>query len=421
MILKDEEKRVLDGEGGDIAQKCMRFLVDYGEAAGAEYLADIDGTVDMHPGTKISWVSHYDITYEDIAEMAESGVRFAVPTFSSKPIHPGCIIDNWENCGTHPNCEPEYHHSCLSRLAPLIKMGMTPTFSCASYLSAGFLPTAGQHCAWVESSAIPWANAVLGARCNHDGSFQAAFLGKIPAYDMHLDRNRRASVLVRCETPLTRDMDYDLFGFAAGEALGLKVPVFLGIGRPTTTQLMKMNAALNTSGQVRMYHVPGLTPDAPTLEAATRGGMEGEITITKSELRRSYELLNCANDPHVDFVSLGCPHYSVWEVQRIARLLEYKKCRAALWVMTSPAVYRLAERMGLDKVIAGAGGRLLSGACPGVLGGEMPECSVIATDASKQGYYITGHVYPKKLQVWYGSMEECVDAALTGLWRGEFS
>src|SRR3989304_657243 len=128
-----------------------------------------------------------------------------------------------------------------------IKMGMIPTFSCDSYLVASYLPAVGQHCAWVESSAIPWVNSVLGARSNFDGCFQTAYLGKVPMYDMHITENRAATVLVRCETELKRDMDYDLFGWAVGEAMGLKVPAFTGIGRPTTTQLVKMNSALNTA------------------------------------------------------------------------------------------------------------------------------------------------------------------------------
>ena len=75
MYLNDEEKRILDGEAGYIAQKCMKFLVDYGEAAGAERLVDIDGTADIHPGNNPCWIADYAITPEEIEECAKRGER----------------------------------------------------------------------------------------------------------------------------------------------------------------------------------------------------------------------------------------------------------------------------------------------------------------------------------------------------------
>src|SRR3989304_4128295 len=103
---------------------------------------------------------------------------------------------------------------------------------CMKFLVDYFGPPVGTHSAWVESSAIPYGNAVLGTRTNFDGSFQTAYLGKVPYYDMHITGNRAATVLVKCAAELTRDTEYDLFGWAVGEALELKVPGFTGIGRP---------------------------------------------------------------------------------------------------------------------------------------------------------------------------------------------
>jgi len=170
-----------------------------------------------------------------------------------------------------------------------------------------------------------------------------------------------------------------------------------------------------------MYHIPGLTPEAPTLEAAFKGGKYKErITITRDDLKRVYDMLNYASDDNVDFVYLGCPHYNIQELQKVAGLLEGKRCRTSLWVMTNPLTYKIAEQMGYRAIIEKAGGALLSGSCPGLLQGEMPPAKVMATDAAKQNYYITGHVYPKKLQVWYGTMEDCISAAITGKWQGEW-
>jgi len=419
MYLTDEEKGMLDGHQGEIKQKCMQFLVAYGEAANAERLIDLNGTVDLHPGQM--WVADYVITPEEIASLAEKGERFKVLTFANKSTVPGFILDGWEKCGTMPNSDPEFHKKCLEPLASWIKMGMVPTFSCNNYLTASYWPAVGQHCAWVESSAIPWVNAVLGARSNFDGCFQTAYLGKVPAYDMHLDENRVATVLVECGFELETDMHYDLFGWAVGEAVSLDVPALVGVGKPTTSQLVKMNSAINTGGQVRMYHIPGMTPEAPTLDAAFKGRKPArKIRIERSDLKRVYDMMQYSQSTDVDFVYLGCPHYNIIEIQKVARLIEGKKCKRPLWVMTNPLTYKAATLMGLEAVIDKAGGTLLSGSCPGLLMGEMPPASVMATDAAKQNYYITGVVHPRKLGVLYGTTEDCISAALTGKWKGEW-
>jgi predicted aconitase len=168
-----------------------------------------------------------------------------------------------------------------------------------------------------------------------------------------------------------------------------------------------------------------MTPEAPTLEAAFQGKAPREtISITRRDLRRVYDLLNYGTSDEVDFVSLGCPHYNLEQLRRVAGLLEGKKCKVRLWVMTTPGAYPLAEMAGYRAKIEEAGGLLLSGACPGIVrgrvmpGDEYP--NVVALDAAKQNYYLTGHCHPHKVQVRYGTMEECVDAAVTGKWRGEW-
>ncbi len=420
MLLTDEEKDMLEGGQGDIKRRCMEFLAAYGEAAGAERLVDLDGTVDMHPGT--FWVRDYSFAPEEIEALAKKGEKFKVPTFANKATQPGFIFDGWEDCGTLPDSDPEYHKKCYEPFKYWIQMGMIPTFSCNSYLVASYLPTVGQHCAWVESSAIPWVNAVLGARSNFDGCFQTAYLGKVPAYDMHLDENRIATVLVECEAEIKRNMDFDLLGWAVGEECSLDVPAITGIGKPTTSQLVKMNSALNTGGNVRMYHIPGVTPEAPTLEAAFKGRKpQRKVTITAKDLKRVYDKLNYASNRNVDFVHLGCPFYNIVEIQKVATLLDGKTVKKPIWITTSPLTYKAAENMGLSQTIKKAGGLLISGACCGLLNGEMPPpASVIATDAAKQDYYLTGIVYPRKMEVWYGTTEDCIDAALTGTWKGEW-
>ena len=143
---------------------------------------------------------------------------------------------------------------------------------------------------------------------------------------------------------------------------------------------------------------------------------DGYISVEK----RVYDLINYASNDDVDFIYLGCPHYNIMELQKVAALLEGKKCKSSLWVMTNPLTYRAAELMGIKTIIHNAGGVLLSGSCPGLLMGEMPESAVMATDAIKQNYYITGFKHPNKFEVWYGTTEDCIEAAITGNWKGEW-
>ena len=170
-----------------------------------------------------------------------------------------------------------------------------------------------------------------------------------------------------------------------------------------------------------MYHIPGINPEAPNLEAAFNGNKpERTIRIGRGDLKRVYDLINYASNDDVEFVYLGCPHYNIQELQKVSGLLDGKKCKIPLWVMTNPLTFRNAEIMGLKYIIQKAGGVLLSGSCPGLLMGEMPTDAVMATDAVKQNYYITGILHPKKLDAWYGSMEDCIEAAITGKWKGEW-
>jgi len=415
MKLTDEEKRILDGGKGDIARRCMEFLVNYGEAVGAERLIDIDGTVTVHPGT--FWVHHYAFSENELWELVERGEKFKVPVFADKCTLPGFIFDGYEDCGVEPFNSSYFRDKCFKSLEPWIRLGMVPIFSCAGYLVSSYLPRPRQHCAWVESSAIPWANAILGARTNFDGCFQVAYIGKVPCHGFHLDENRKATIVIRCDSQLSTYLDYELFGWVVGEICGLEVPAMVGIGNPNMSQLVRMNSTLNLGGQVQMYHIVGITPEAPTLEVALGGKRPKlEAVITKKDLRQAYLRINAATSREVDFVYLGCPHYNIVDLQKVARILEGKKCKVPLWVMTNPATFKIGELMGIRDIIQAAGGALLSGTCPGLLGGKMPPARVMATDSAKQAYYITGFAYSEPLQVWYGSMEDCLEAAITGKW-----
>lgn len=430
--LTDEEKRMLNGERGKVRQVCMQYLVEMCEIAGAERLVDLDGTGDMHtPGIVMS--PYYGITIDDLRELAEAGEHFKIPTFADKspfpeqpPIHgwESCNICSYRRAGVRQD-DPGFHEQALHKeeFDLLRKMGMITTHSCANYLTMTYWPTVGQHCSWFESSQIPYCNAVLGARTNFDGSFATCFLGKAPYYGMHITENRYATVLVKTDRLIHTDLEWDVFGYAVGCDVKCDVPVLTGTAKPTTTQYQKLNSAIHTGGAVEMYHIPGSTPEAPTVEFALGGRKPvRETLIGEAELRKAYEYLNYHTSDTVDMVYLGCPHLNIVDLMKLTAKMEGKKVKIPMWVMTAPWLYHSAAELGYVKTLADAGVTLMSGACLAAMGAVPEGVRCIAVDTAKQANYVTG-CYPDedaKLQVCYGTTDECIDAALTGCWRGEW-
>ena len=429
--LTDEEKRMLQGEDGRVRQICMQYLVEMCQIAGAERLVDLDGTGDMHsPGHQLS--PFYSISLDELRELAESGAHFKIPTFADKsPFPEQPPMYGWESCnvcsyrGKDRQDDTVFHERAMHYEAMDLyrKMGMLTSHSCANYLTMTYLPSVGQHCSWFESSQIPYCNATLGARTNFDGSFATCFLGKAPYYGMHITENRYGTVLVKTERLIKTDMEWDVFGYAVGEDVQCSVPVLTGTAKPTTTQYQKLNSAIHTGGGVPMYHIPGSTPEAPTVEWALGGKKpKRETMIGDRELKKAYETLNFHTSDVVDLVYLGCPHLNIVDLMLLARKLEGKKCRIPLWIMTAPWLYDVAKNLGYVKIFNDAGATLMAGACLAAMGAVPEGVKNVAVDTAKQATYVTG-CYPDddyRLQVCYGTTDDCIDAALTGRWRGEW-
>jgi predicted aconitase len=270
---------------------------------------------------------------------------------------------------------------------------------------------------------MPYCNATLGARTNFDGTFATCLLGKAPYYDMHITENRWGTVLVETDRLISTDLEWDVYGFAVGEAVDVEVPVVMGTSRPTTTQYQKFNSATSSGGAVRMYHLPGITPEAPTVEFATGGKpFKRQVMIDEGVLRKTYDILNFHTSDDVDLVYLGCPHINIVDLMRLASKLDGKTCKIPLWIMTAPWLYANAKSIGYVDTIEKAGAHVMSGTCLAAMGAVPEGVRNVAVDAAKQAYYITG-CYPddgNRLQVCYGGTDECIDAALTGKWRGEW-
>jgi predicted aconitase len=417
MRLKDDEKAMLAGDEGPARRMAMELLVRYGEALGAERLVDTNnaGGVFGGYGPFTKQLSEEEVFFEfslDSREVVE------IPRLKAFSCHfeQAMDLEHWEMQGVSREA---YEANKKSR-SFAAKIGFQLINTCAPYL-AGNIPVMGEHCAWMESSAVVYCNSVLGARTNTEGresSTAAMLTGKIPYWGYHIDENRRGTHLVEVEYDMESIMDWGLLGYYTGEIVQDRIPVFNGVRRtPNLPKLKHLGAAAASSGGVEMYHIVGVTPEAHTLEQAFGKNKPVQtLKFGKAERKMAYDMLNSANtDPNVDFVMLGCPHYSIDQVWEACRLLEGKQVKANLWIFVPSAIKELCDRNGYTETIARAGGVLMTDTCP-CLGRVYPKGTrVAAVDSAKQAHYLPAILgFP----TWFGSQEDCIHAAITGQWEG---
>jgi len=296
--------------------------------------------------------------------------------------------------------------------------GFIPTFTCAPYL-VGNVPLKGEVCAWTESSAVVYANSILGARTTRHGSesaIAASLLGVVPEFGVLLDENRKGTLRIEVSAELAGPTDWGALGYFAGKSAGLGIPVFNGVRRPSQDEAKQLCAALATSGGVSMCHIAGVTPEAPTLEAAFHGNVPSDsIRFTHQILLDTYASLRTHTGDEVDSVILGCPHASIREIAEIADALRGKRVAPGvrLWVDSARATKGAADAMGYTRTIEAAGGSILCDTCPTNL--RIPAKRIV-TSGFKQAHYARGMV---GAEVIVAGLPSCISAALSGRWQDD--
>src|SRR3984885_5361529 len=280
----------------------------------------------------------------------------------------------------------------------------------------------------MESADVTYAISVRCAQTNCEGiasTGAASLTGKIPCWGNHLDANRHGTHLISVQGLRVESFqDWGLLGYFAGGVAGEDHPVIDGsVSRPDLTELKHFGAAAATSGGVELYHIPGITPEAPTVAAAFNGerAVPAAVAYGPAERRAMYETLNeIGSCSDVDFVLLGCPHASVDQIRQAAELLDGKRLSSSveLWIMAPRSLKVVADRSGYTAVIERAGGRVLADSCPAMSRAAPAGTRVFATDSAKQAHYLPAIL---GIEAWFGTLEECVAAAVTGRWNGELS
>lgn len=378
MYLTREEEKMYAGEYGPAVEKSMEILVALGDIYGA------DGMVEI-VSAQISGVSYKTIGeagLEYLDDLASEGAQVQVPS----TLNPaGVDLDQWKSLGF----PEEFTRKQLLIVEAYRKMGISTTCTCTPYL-VGNVPPLGSHIAWSESSAVCYANSVLGARTNREGgpgALSAAICGRTPNYGYHLDQGRVPNLLVEVETPLAGS-DYGALGYLVGKAVGNGVPYFKLLDKqqikPQVNQLKALGAALASSGAVALYHMENTTPEYREVIQHT-GNLE-KLTITRNDLDNTREKLSTAQKP--DLVCLGCPHASLEEIMEVALKLDGKKLANQLWVCTSISVKAAADRMGYTEMIEKAGGHVVCDTCMVVAPIEDMGFKVIGVDSAKAANYV---------------------------------
>ena len=376
MQLTNEEQAMLDGEQGRATQKAMQILAALGNIYGAERLIPVTSV-------QVAGVSYDNLGEAGLnflSEMANGGGRARVLT----TLNPaGMDIENWQALGISPG----FAENQMRVLEAFARMNVVTTASCTPYL-IGNLPHFGEHIAWAESSAVCYANSVIGARTNREGgpsALAASLTGVTPGYGYHLDENRQPTVSITVEGRLRENDEFGALGKVIGERVqgcgGVGVPFIRGIESASVENLKSFCASVATYGGVALFHMNGITP-----EAARVASPQDEIHVSKADVHRAHESLQDASSQEIDFVSLGCPHLSIKEIARIAELLAGKRVTKEFWITTARPTKQIADMMGYTAVIEAAGAKFAADTCC-VVAPIEGRFTALATDSAKACYY----------------------------------
>ncbi|HEX9002926.1 MAG TPA: aconitase X catalytic domain-containing protein [Blastocatellia bacterium] len=406
--LSDEDKAQLSGERGPANRMAMSILVRMAAVSGAQELMDITAAhID-------SAIYTGEATMEFAERLASLGARVVVPTTLNVS---GVDEHNWQKW----EVPPDWAHKARRQMIAYQSMGASPTWTCAPY-QTDMKPKFGQQIAWGESNAICFANTVIGARTERYPDLMdicAAITGRVPAVGLHLTENRAGQVLFTLSgVPREVQEDdefYPVLGHLLGQIAQDRIPVVEGLEvQPAEDQLKALCAGSACSGAVALIHLVGVTPEAPTREAALQGRTPQQtVVITMKEMRAARRELTTSLGEKVDMVVLGSPHFSLAEFQKLAPLLagQQRHPEVQFLVTSSRLMSSLAEQSGSLAPLQQFGGTVTVDTC--VLTTPMlpAEIKVLMTNSAKYAYYAPGLL---DKQVVFGKLEDCVRSAVSG-------
>jgi len=407
VFLADEEKRVLEGANGEAAAMAMRIVVDMGRILGAPrlipvYSAHIDGCL-YHGASGVEFAERL---------VAQKG-RVAIPS----SLNVGAL--DLQNPGRVKLGSRE-RNLAMRLMNAYVALGCIPTWTCAPY-QAGYRPQLGEDIAWAESNAVVFANSVLGARTNRYGDFMdicCAITGRAPYVGLHNPENRYARILVNTGGLSSRlkreEAFYPVLGAWLGRITGEDIAVIAGIpGDISEDRLKAVGASAASTGGVALFHIAGVTPEAPSVDAALNHlPAKHEIELTLDMVISERDRLSTAALGQLDVVAVGSPHFSLDEFQTLLRLLDGQKCAIPLIACTGRHVQSQLLELGWIAQLSELGVELVIDTCVVVTPILERSSGVLMTNSGKFAHYslsLTGH------EVVFGSLADCVNSAVAGM------
>ncbi|HEX3848398.1 MAG TPA: aconitase X catalytic domain-containing protein [Steroidobacteraceae bacterium] len=408
MNLTPADQALLSGAAGEGAALAMRIMVGTARMLGAAELLDvasahIDGCL-YHGDSGTLFAEKL------VALGARVRVRSTLNVGALDLVH-----------GAHVRLDPATHDMAKRMMSAYVAMGCQPTWTCAPY-QAGHRPARGTDVAWGESNAVVFCNSVLGARTNRYGDFLdicAAITGRAPRMGLHLEANRFATILVDVSrlprSFLRQDIAYPILGAWLGRAVGASIAAFEGIESASEDRLKALGAAAASSGAVGLFHVIGVTPEAPTRDAAFGGrAPERIIELDYAAVQSTRAALSTARlsagEP-IDAVAIGSPHLSVEELRALDRLLGARGCRVPLYACASRHALSAVSAEGIEQSLTSKGVRCIADTCV-VVTPVLPEGGgVLVTNSGKFAHYTPANT---GYDVVFASLEDCVESAVAG-------
>ena len=388
MELDKYDQALLDGEYGESRQKMMEILLALGKIYDAERFIPVKSV-------QVSGASFKTIGEAGLEWLSSIDAKAVVPAFLN-PI--GMPRNGWEELGIPQS----FAEKQIQVNEAYVRLGIRPTCTCTPYYFS--IVERGDHLAWSESSAVSYANSVLGARTNREGgpsALASALTGKTPEYGLHIVKNRLPQIEFRLDDPEAAkkwtNAEYGALGVVAGAIAGNRIPLFMGL-RPNRDMLKSLGAAMAASGAVALYHVNEITPETrfPFFKQHIAEDEREVVTIEIAEVQDVFK------EVEVSAVAVGCPHLSREEVTRVAELLAGKKTVMPFYVFVAEEMkVSCAEELA---VIAKAGAKVVPDTCM-VVSPLMDHAGAVMTNSGKAFSYLPGMcgVAPRM-----GTLEDCV-------------
>jgi predicted aconitase len=410
MRLNKEEEAMLRGEHGAAVQEALQFQIEVGDFFGAERFVPI---TNAHVMGDIEVMGDGGLGL--LREMAGKNATSVVPTTSNaRCMH----FSACEQLRADPG-EVVKEREIVARLKD---MRIATTDTCINY-QTGYQPTVGEHVAWGDTGTVIYANSVLGARTNFEAgmaSFAAAITGRTPAYGFHLDQARKGTLLVNVNAELSDLADWGALGKIIGDPCQdyLAVPVIDGVReRPTSDSLKHLGASLASYGSMAMFHMVGITPEAPTRATAFSGNVPSStMVVADADVKAVYDRYRYISGG-ANIVVFSGPQLSLSEMQQLAELFSGRNVARGMSavVTTSHSVYTDAERLGYIAAIETAGVTILQGVCFYLLQRltdirRENDWTNLISNSAKLVNTITAHRFNTVLR----RTRDCVEIACTG-------